>query len=306
MKRGLRGVGLMFLAIAVSIQAAAEVRVTDAVGRELVLANPAQRVVSLAPHTTEMLFALGAGDRIVATVRFADHPPEARRVPRIGDAFSVSLEALLASEPELVVAWASGSPTWLVTRLDALGVPLYLSAPTRLTDIGRELLAMGALLGEASNAETLAATLQREIDALGDALATAPRTFFQISRNPIYTVSDQHIIGAAMRRCALNVFGELNQASPQVSLEAVVAMQPERIVVTVDEAHTIASWKKFWGQWGWEARLVFVPADLLSRPGPRMVEGVKIMCEGLGRAVSGDAIPAVRTRPQTRLPTNLL
>ena len=84
-----------------------------------------------------------------------------------------------------------------------------------------------------------------------------------------------------MRRCALNVFGELNQASPQVSLEAVLAMQPERIVVAVDEAHTIASWKKFWGRWGWEPRLVFVPADLLSRPGPRMVEGVKIMCEGL-------------------------
>ena len=135
-----------------------------------------------------MLFAIGAGHRVVATVRFADYPPEARNVARIGDAFSVSLEALLASDPELVVAWASGSPSWLVPRLDDLGVPLYLSAPSRLEDIGPELVAMGALVGETANAEALAALLDREIDAFGDTLATGPRTFFQISRNPIYTV----------------------------------------------------------------------------------------------------------------------
>ncbi len=280
MKLALSAFGLVVLAVSGISVTASEIRVTDAVGRKVALAASASRVVSLAPHVTEMLFALGAGERVVATVRFADHPRAARDVPRIGDAFSVSLEALLASEPDLVLAWAYGSPAWLVPRLEELGVPLFLSGPRRLEDIGAELLAMGALVGKSVTARRLAAQLASELEALGHETG-GPRTFFQVSWNPIYTVSDDNIIGAALSRCAINVFGDLPQSSSQVSLEAVLARRPERIVVTVDEAHPVVQWREFWRAWGWEDRLVFVPADLLSRPGPRMVEGVKIMCQGL-------------------------
>ena len=269
----------LLVASGVSVTAS-EIRVSDGIGREVALAATASRVVSLAPHVTEMLFALGAGEHVVATVRFADYPPAARAVPRIGDAFSVSLEALLATEPELVLAWAYGSPAWLVPRLRDLGVPLYLSGPRRLEDIGPELVAMGTLVGKSESARRLAAELARELETLGHETG-GRRTFFQVSWKPIYTVSSENIIGAALSRCATNVFADLAQSSPQVSLEAVLVKRPERIVVTVDEAHPETQWREFWRAWGWEDRLVFVPADLLSRPGPRMVEGVKIMCRGL-------------------------
>lgn len=268
---------LVLLGLSAASLGAAEIRVTDAVGREVVLAAPAARVVSLAPHVTEMLFALGAGERIVATVRFADYPPQARSLPRIGDAFSVSMEALLASRPDLVLAWAYGSPAWLRKRLPELAIPLFLSGPRHLEDIGTEAVAIGKLVGEPENARRLAARLAREIEKLGRG-SQRPRTFFQVSWDPIYTVSNSNIIGAALSRCAVNVFGDLGPSSPQVSLEAVLAERPQRIVVTVDDAHPVAKWEEFWRQWGWQDRLVFVPADLLSRPGPRMVEGVSMMC----------------------------
>jgi iron complex transport system substrate-binding protein len=283
MRRGPAAAWLSIFVLAFAARAWGEVRVTDALGREVALARPATRVVSLAPHTTEMLFALGVGERVVATVRFADYPPEARAVPRIGDAFSVSLEALLAKRPEIVFAWATGSPHWLVPRLEDFGIPLYLSGPTRLEDIPEELAEMGALVGAGERARELSAALEREIDELADTQGKRPRAFVQISMSPIYTVSDTHIIGAAMRRCAINVFGDLAQPSPQVSLEAVLAKRPERLVVTVDATHPASGWEEFWAQWGWQERLVFVSADLLSRPGLRMIEGVKRMCAELSK-----------------------
>ena len=125
----------------------AEIRVTDDAGEEVVLERPARRIVSLAPNITELLFAAGAGNTVVGVTEFSDYPEAARSIPRIGGGAGLDLEAILALQPDLVVAWQSGNPAAQVERLRSLGITLFLSEPRRLVDVPATLLRLGQLAG---------------------------------------------------------------------------------------------------------------------------------------------------------------
>jgi iron complex transport system substrate-binding protein len=172
----LRAVLALFFVSCLPIPAAGAqpVAVTDDRGREVKLARPAQRIVTLAPSLTELAFAAGAGGRLVGVARYSDTPREARAIPQVGDAVRVDFERIAVLRPDLILAWRSGNSAGDVERLEQLGYPAYVSEQRRLADIPRQLRAIGALAGTTPAAEQAAADFERKVDALRKRYASAP------------------------------------------------------------------------------------------------------------------------------------
>ncbi|MCB1943324.1 MAG: ABC transporter substrate-binding protein, partial [Candidatus Accumulibacter sp.] len=146
---------LAFLLLAASLPSGglrAEVSVVDDAGTTLRLARPAQRIVSLAPHLTETLFAAGAGGRVVGTVEYSNFPPAAANIARVGGYSQIDLERVVALKPDLVIAWQSGNAAAHLDRLRALGLPVYLSQPDRIEDVASEIERFGVLAGSTAMA----------------------------------------------------------------------------------------------------------------------------------------------------------
>ncbi len=285
--------GLM-VAASLPIAAAAQgISVIDDRGRTVQLAEPAQRIVSLAPHLTELLFAVGAGDRIVATVAYADYPEAASSIPRIGTATQLDLERLLAASPDLVIAWSSGSPRAALERLEALGLTVYYSEPGHFEGIAADLQRLGELAGQEERGAVAARDFLDTITELRDRYSTRPEVtvFYQVWDQPLMTVNDQHLIGRAIELCGgRNLFGHLETLVPRPGHETVIAADPEAIVSGgpgEDRPDWLAEWRS-WSQLTAVRRdnLFFIPPSLLQRHTPRIAEGTRMLCEVLETARS--------------------
>ncbi len=214
----------------------AAVSAIDDAGTTVTLAQPATRVISLAPHITEQLFAIGAGDRIVGTTEYADFPPAAAAIPRVGRAHSLDLERIAALRPDLIVIWGSGFPPAMIASVERLGVPVFVSEPHSLGDVARSLERLGVLTG--SDGTTAAAQFNAKVDALRARYSgRAPvRVFYQVWSAPLMTLSGRHVISEAIELCGgRNVFAGLLPVAPQVSTEAVLAADPQ-IIITAEPA----------------------------------------------------------------------
>ncbi|WP_290636799.1 cobalamin-binding protein [Aquisalimonas sp.] len=271
--------------------AADEPCVTDDADREVCLDAPAERIVSLSPGATELLFAAGAGDAVVGAVSYSDYPPEAEEVPRVGSYKRLDMETLLAREPDLIVGWITGNPSEQLERLQELGVPLYLSEPRELDDIASTLERLGVLTGTAGHAADEATAFRDAIDGIRDEYADAEpvRVFYQVWDDPLMTVNDAHLISQAAALCGGdNVFGELGSLTPRIDTESVLDRDPEAIVAGgMGEADE--TWLEPWR--GYDSltatrrdNLFFVPPSSIQRPTPRVAEGSRILCEQLERA----------------------
>lgn len=262
---------------------AAPVSVVDDSGRTVTLQAPAKRVVALAPHAVEMLYAIGAGETLVGAIQGSDYPEAAKALPRVGSYRGIALEAVLARTPDLVVTWASGTPRALVERLAALGIPVYTSEPRRLAQVAENLHELGQLTGQAEAGKTLASDFMSRLAALRQNLGNPPRVFYQLGANPLTTLADGHIVTEAIRHCGGEpLFGESPVLVPQVSREALLQARPEVILsASLDDA-----WKAAWQRWELlpavqEGRLYTLDPDLISRPGPRIIEAVEAVCKAL-------------------------
>jgi iron complex transport system substrate-binding protein len=284
------------LACACAWAHAAGVTLTDDSGQSVRLPAPAQRIVSLAPNVTELLYAAGAGGRIVGTVDYSDYPPAARAIPRVGDNERLDLERILALHPDLIVVWLHGSAQRQLDQLRRLGIPMYYSEPKRLADIGPALEAMGRLAGT----EPTAAGAARQYGERLARLITANtgkspvRVFFQIWNQPVMTINDAHLISDAMRVCGgHNVFGSLPPLVPTVGAEAVIAADPQAIIASGFD-NTRPPWLDDWQRWPRitavrRGNLFFIPPDLITRMTPRVLGGVELMCSQLDQARARDA-----------------
>ena len=266
--------------------AQAELRIADDLGHTLVLPVPPQRIVSLAPHITELLFAAGAGPRLVAAVDYSDYPPEAQRLPRVGDATRIDHERLLALKPDLVIAWASGTPARELDILRRLGVPLYLSAPRRLEAIGAQLRQFGLLARSTAQAERAAQDYERRLAALRARYAQVQRrtVFYQLALQPLLTINREHIINDVLELCgAANPFADLPVLTPHVAIEAVLAARPEAVILALYPGEKVVDTQQFWRRYGLSAdtRFIGVPGDYIHRATPRILEGVERICAGL-------------------------
>jgi len=276
--------------------AQAEVRVTDDYGYPLVLAAPARRVVSLAPHLTELMYAAGAGARLVGASQYSDFPPEAQRLPRVGSEASIDLEALVALGPDLVLAWPNAGSARAVERIAALGLPVFRSEPRELEDIARTLETFGRLAGTEAAASAAAQAFRARTADLARRHATRARVrvFYQVWDRPLVTVSGDHVISKVMRLCGgENVLADLPALAPQVGRESVLRADPEVIIASgANGAHP--AWLDAWRAFPALAavrggNLYAIRPDLLQRHTPRLLDGADEVCR---------ILEAVRTRRQ--------
>ncbi|KWB80779.1 cobalamin-binding protein [Burkholderia ubonensis] len=273
----------------------ADVSARDDAGNTVTLAAPAQRVVSLAPHATELIYAAGGGAKLVGTVTYSDYPSAAKSVPRVGDNKSLDLERIAALKPDLIVVWRHGNAERQTDALRALHIPLFYSEPKRLDDIATSLRQLGALLGTQPAADAAAASFTRDVAALRTRYAARPSVtvFFQVWDRPLVTLNGAHLISDVIALCGgRNVFASLKPLVPTVTDEAVLAANPEAIVTTSagatpsnDALPSLARWRA-WPALTAVARgnLFAIDGDLLTRASPRVAQGAAALCEDLDAA----------------------
>jgi len=284
-------VGFALIVVIVSAPAWARISLVDAAGAQVALEMSAQRIVSLAPHTTELLYAAGAGDRLVGVVEYSDFPPAARSVPRVGSGLSPDIERIVALSPDLVVGWQSGNSTMAVARLRQLGIPVYLTEPRRLPDIAREIERLGELAGTIETANRASRDFRAKLALIRQRYAdrSPQRVFYQLLDPTLLTINDAHLISDALHVCsAENVFGSVGSLVQRVDLESVFAADPDVII----GGGPVAIWESW--RTRWQAfvalravnlgQLYRVDADLLHRQTPRVLAGMTQLCEAIDRA----------------------
>lgn len=270
--------------------AGAAISVLDDAGHRVTLARPAQRVISTAPHITELLFAAGGGARVVGAMNFSDYPEQAKRLPVIGSNAQIDMERLLALRPDLLVVWQTGNTERQLAQLKSLGIPIFYSEPKKLEDIANSLTRLGQLLGTEAAAEAAARDYRQKIARLTAAYAQrAPvRVFYQIWEKPLFTLNGEHIVSDALRVCGgSNVFAGLKVTAPSVSTEAVLQENPEAIVggQRHDGESGINIWRPYKGLLAVQRdNLFMLDSDLLVRATPRIADGVGTLCEKLEAA----------------------
>ncbi|MEM7280273.1 MAG: cobalamin-binding protein [Pseudomonadota bacterium] len=246
--------------------------------------NPQVRLISLAPHITELVFTAGAGDSLVGVVEYSDFPEAAKSIPRIGDAFQIDLERIVALKPDFVLAWKSGNPEHSLSKLRDLGLTVVSFEPDSFESIASELRRIGEITGSEERANDAADDFLNDLASLRAEYAgkTPVRVFYQISAQPIFTVNGNHVISDAIELCGgENIFDDLEVLAPSVDLEAILVRDPELIVFGVSFADQA---KLQWGRLedlsaSRLGGLREIPGEHLSRASTRMLSGVRQLCE---------------------------
>ena len=276
------------IACALAFNASAAITVLDDDSKPVTLQKPALRVIAMAPHVTELLYAAGGAERIVAAVDYSDYPEQARRLPRVGSNREVDIERIAALKPDLIVVWLHGSSARQIEQIRSLGIPMFHSEPKKLDDIASSLTRLGQLMGTSPVADAAAADIRKQLAALASKYAgRAPvRLFYQVWDKPLYTLNGGHIVSDAVRLCGgENIFAQMKVTAPVVSIEAVLQEDPEAIFSTGERSADdggVAIWKAFPGMRAVRRDNLFrLDGNLLNRPGPRMVAGTTALCDKL-------------------------
>ena len=251
------------------------------------LANDSKklRIIALAPHIVENLFAIGAGDNIVGTVDYADYPSEAQSIERIGSYYGISLEKVLALKPDLVIAWKSGNQSEDLAQIERLGIKVYLSNPTTIAGVAHELLTFGEFTGNIEQSQQAASAFTQKLNAIVKSQQDKKDItgFYQLWAEPMMTVSKNTWINQLIETCHVsNVFADSVTDYPQISIENVIVIKPQVIIIPDEKSKTpqpVVNWQK------WPEvpavkndQFISVNADLLHRFTPRMLDGLADMC----------------------------
>lgn len=257
--------------------------VRDDIGRPVTLARQLHRLISLAPNITEMLFALGVGDQVVGVTSYCDYPPEARTRTPIGDTLHPSLERILALKPDLVVASRASQLESFARQLGEQGVPLYVVEARTLSDVPRSLRRLGMILGRPEPGESAAQGLERQIEQIERRThgRTAPTVLLVIQREPLMVPGTKSFLADVVGKAGGTLIGPDDfREGVLYSLESVIAQRPQFIVLpgasgTRSQRLEQYSWPKLAGTPAMRARRVYsIDADLIMRPGPRLVQGL--------------------------------
>lgn len=282
---------LIFAAVllAAATASAAPITVRDDDGKTVTLQKPAQRIISMSPHVTELLYAAGAGDKIVGTVTYSDYPEAAKSIPRVGDNRLIDMERVAAMKPDLIVIWMHGGFERQIENLRQLGVPLFHSEPTKLEGISDNVIRLGQLAGTEAVANPAAAEIRNQFAALSKEYANRPpvRLFYQVWDKPLYTLSGSAIVSDSIRLCGgVNIFADLKVTAPVVSVEAVLQANPEAVFGTIEKNYaSVDLWKPYTNMLAVKNNNLFrLQRDLLYRAGPRMVTGTRELCEKIEEA----------------------
>lgn len=286
---------LMLLGILAALLPAAATALTlqDDAGTTINLASPAKRIVSLAPHITEVLFAAGAGSSLVGTVTYSDFPEAAKKIPLVGSYNEVNFEQILALQPDLIIGWQTGNNSEALDKLKTLNLPLYLSEPKDLVSIARNIRQFGILAGTEAAATAAADAFEQKLAQLKAANAGKPvvTLFYQVWEEPLYTLGGAHFSRDMFAICGgRNIFADLDNPAPVVSVEAIVTRNPQVMLTGGHHGErTIEDWKGKWAQWTSidavkHDQLYLVDQDIYTRSSPRAVQGAEDLCRILDQA----------------------
>ena len=268
----------------------ADIHVEDDLGREITLSKPAQRVISLAPHLTEVVYAMGGGDRMVATVAWSDFPEEAKSLPVIGSNNKINYEALLAYKPDLVLVWRSGNGENIIKRLASLGLNVFVNEPRKLGGIPNTLHKIGRLLGKELESEETIHQFQATLEGLQSKYQQVGKVsvYYQIWQSPLISFGGEHLVSDVLQLCgAQNIFSEVKPLVPRIGVESVLAADPEVIIVGQYTDVEVAF--EHWRQWPQlravaNKHLYKVDPYLLHRHTPRILQGAAQLCSAIDKA----------------------
>ena len=242
-----------------------------------------QRIITLAPHLTELVFSLGAQDRLIATVAYSDYPQAAMDIPRIGDAFRIDWEQLAQLKPDLILAWQNGNPQIMLDEIRRKKFPLHAFDNPKLFDLPEQLHELAALIGTNGITNEIAENYLNGLQALQTHYANKNeiRVFYQIASEPLFTIDGDHVISEMLTVCgAQNVFGAIGKIAAPVSVEAVLAVKPDVILTTNEMRDSVV---EVWSQTGLmdATNILSVSPDEVARASLRMLQGTRNICETL-------------------------
>ncbi|AQQ00285.1 cobalamin-binding protein [Pseudoalteromonas aliena] len=244
------------------------------------------RIIALAPHIVENLFAIGAGDNIVGTVDYADYPAEAQSIERIGGYYGISLEKVLALKPDLVIAWKSGNQSEDLAQIERLGIKVYLSNPTTIDAVADELLTFGEFTGNIEQSQQAANAFTQKLNGIVKSQQGKKNItgFYQLWPEPMMSVGKNTWISQLIETCHVsNVFAQSTTDYPQISIENVIVTKPQVIIIPDEKSkmpQPVVNWQK-WPEVPAvkNGQFISVNADLLHRFSPRMLDGLADMCD---------------------------
>jgi len=283
MRYGLARV-VCFILLMFSMQALAGISLPQADGSRLELNVPAERLITLSPHLAELVFAAGAGKNLVATVEYSEYPEAAASVPRIGDAFRIDVERVLALSPDLVIAWDSGNPRQAITQIVSLGIPVWSVEIREPGEIAEVIKAIGDASGRTQTAGMTASSFQHRLNELSRQYTSlqALDYFYQVDEKPLYTINGVHLISKGLSLCGgHNIFHDLPGLAFQVTHESVIVADPVAMFAPVqdNEPNPLAIWLDWPGlQAVSENALFTLPADKISQATPRLLDALEIAC----------------------------
>ena len=278
-----------------SVVTAAEVVVVDDNGQQIKLAAPAKRIVSLAPNITEVLFHIGAGEKIVGADEYSNYPEEAKDILRVNNHAAANYELILSLEPDLVIAWQSGNGNKIIDPLRKLGIPVFVVETNKMDAIPSLFRRFGELSGHGDQAEQRADVFSRRLKELRAAQTgkSVVKVFYQIWDEPLITLNGEHMVSDIINLCGgVNVFSDAIPLVPYVNIETVVAADPE-VIIAGGSREERPAWFESWQKWSGISAVInqhiyLIPSDLMQRHSARILDGMELMCAHLDSARSND------------------
>jgi len=276
---------LFFIFLFFTHLSVAAIKVVDDSGRTVELDFPAKKIISLAPHITESLYAAGAGKKIIGAVSYSDYPEEAKKIPRVGGYPTIDIERIVSLQPDLVIAWASGNNSKQIEKLMSLGLTVFLSEPRYPKDIANTIKRFGMLAGTSDVANKKHDDFLSHYDSLKKRFSDKEKVkvFYQIWNKPLMTISGEHLISNIIELCGgENVFSGLKTITPKISLESVIAEKAE-VIVSGGMGKERPDWLDDWKSWlempaVKNQHLYYIDPSLMQRVGPRILNGAEKLC----------------------------
>lgn len=264
--------------------------VYDDIGVRVMLARPAQRIISLAPHATELVFSLGMGQYVIGRDKASDYPKAVLNIDTVADFQQVQIDKLLALKPDLIVDWQNSVLEKHRTLLQKNNIAIFISRPQSFRAIASNMEKLGSLLGVAEKGRQQAHVLLQEVDKLQKKYQRIPRkkVYIQLSHDPLLSVSNRLFIGDMVTRCGgENIFADSVAQLPIVNVETVLAANPAVIFYTGSTADFLQRWQKYPLLTAIKNNaFIGVSSDLISRPGPRLIDAQRFICHAMDKIKS--------------------
>ena len=269
----------------------AAISVMDDLEKEIVLTEPANKIISLAPNITEILFHIGAGSQIIGADEYSNYPEAAKQIIRVNNHSIANYELILSLKPDLILAWYSGNGVEAINRLRELGLPVFVIETTKIKEIPDLFKRLGRITGNDAQSIQVASEFSDKLGNLQSLYVDKKKvkTFYQIWDDPIMTLSGKHLVSDVIELCSgVNVFAEAQPLVPRVNIESIMNADPE-VILSSGSEERVAGWRKKWARWPTisavnKGHLYLIPPDLMQRQSNRILDAATYVCNFLDKS----------------------